>query len=413
MSIKPGGNDDTYQLLVTNEDNKKVITKYDPCGSLILFLSGMFVVFLPVWIIVNAIIGTIQYQACAVSLSFEITCVDSYWPAIFQLGMFPLHGYFLYSLYKTLKTSGIVVYEPKQEHSKCGWFYKLLDIKDKAQHLIDCRECAHKKYDDPLKQTIEFVYRSLVVLALFDVIASLPLAIFNLLSGDNLLQVIAYSVLVLNVYKVLVALYGYYCCCCNPCRGYCCSCCQCFFDECFCGSCCLRHFPEHHRKLVFALDIMVKNALFASYASSIVKILALADLSFIGSPSQVNQYHIILKSANYLLGYYGLIGVLKLFWKYYYILCAYWVRNDINQIENKYMHSIISDWLMGAYVFFIKIDDADQFARVNDEEPTAKQIHHPCTCYSCCIYCNMIGFGAAIIFFMIIVTDSIFSVDLL
>ena len=233
----------------------------------------------------------------------------------------------------------------------------------------------------------------------------------------------------MNQLSLLYAIYSPFC---NPCRGFCCNCkngccgidcgcndcrCRCKKYEkccCYCCSCgcCLSHIPQHHVPMVRALGFIVSLTTLVSWISNLRRILAFshtrtifddldgAVMFMIGmdtnTPDSTNpptKWELFLLGFNYISGYIGGIGVLKTFWNYSYILLSYWVRNDINQLENQKIHKIVINWLKSAFIFHISVNETDTFAKINDDTPISKRIRHPCTCHSCTSLCGLLSIG--------------------
>ena len=215
-------------LSINAQPKKKIITKYNAYGFILLSLALIFVVFLPVYIIVLAIIDGIIFKECGdvtykyywynndvfkILIPIKPECEDTVLPFIFELLIFPINGYYIYVLIKTLSKKGIeliainifadileyylnigfVVSEGDKKDRKCQCFYALWELKNKIQRLIDCRCCAFKERPniEPIEETIEFMYRSIGIIIFLNWMATIPTIVFNFATGNPVLRSIA------------------------------------------------------------------------------------------------------------------------------------------------------------------------------------------------------------------------------
>mmetsp|Transcript_69141 Transcript_69141/g.84773 ORF Transcript_69141/g.84773 Transcript_69141/m.84773 type:complete len:422 (+) Transcript_69141:21-1286(+) len=417
MEVVPVTDDDEEITLQVNiKPQGIVITKYDTFGFLVLLFSVFFFIFLPIYIIVLVIQHGIWYV---------ILDEDTLWPFVFQLTLIPINGYFIFGSLRALWKKGFVVFEPDPKETTCLCLFDFIKLKEKIQETCDCRDRIYHKIPDmdPIEQTIELIYRSISLIAFLNLITTIPTIVVNFFADDDNLRLMARRMLFFGVFNQLMILYGIYSPCCNPFRGFCCYCkngccginCGCNNCECPCRRCekcccyyvscrcCLTHFPKHHRRIVEALAFLVIMIVLVSFGTNMVRLTKFRIYTFDDNAKTTQtQWTFFLLSFNYVFGYIGAITILKRVWDFFYILGSYWVRNDINEIENQKIHKIVSNWFRGGYIFYISLKKSDEFAKINNDTPIAKRINHPCTCYSCWnVYWLIIFYAMQFIWFVL------------
>ena len=205
--------------------------------------------------------------------------------------------------------------------------------------------------------------------------------------------------------NILQVLYANYCCCCNPCRGRCCCqddcCCDCCCICLSCKCCCDGHFPPHHLPYVEAVAQVMNYSMYLKLASAASQITAVA---FIASTT---EWHLWLTCFNFVSGVLSVFGVLKVYWRYYYLLCFYWSRMAVNKYESYKIHDLLNQLLKGAYVFKIEVKQEDEFVRVSDDESIANKVWIKWDCFSIFWTMQMMGVCSAYVYSLWTYTDDL------
>jgi hypothetical protein len=394
---------------------KTYITKYDNVAIIIFVLTCLFLVSWTLWMFYNfsKLDGDEPLQIMP--------------RVLIQILLIVLIVIQMYMLIKSGRTGGVTLYEPKPaEHEeaieKAG---KLKQIINKVKalkkfyetHRINVRKLVHSEKETPQETAIEFLFSSFIMLAVFKLVAHSPTIIINLCTSEfdtsSDLFAAGMALLLSDLTNILQTLYAKYCCCCNPCRRRCC-----WYDGCCCDCCCRyingqccyeTHFPPHHLPYVNSTQLIMMFSSGLKLAAAIKQILAFGDIyiayqvnehlselreryAAMGYPdlipemdaSPLTGWRIWWTCFNFLLGVWAIIGVLRINWRYYYLLYFYWSRMAVNKHENHKIIETLRGVLKGVYgVCYIQIDEEqDEFARVDGTESIADRVELKWDCFT-------------------------------
>ena len=179
--------------------------------------------------------------------------------------------------------------------------------------------------------------------------------------------------------------------CCNCFKGQMCNgerCTDCDNGCCcryFCKHepCCV-HFPNHHRQYVKWTAMTVAVLVGAELGASIQQIYY--STSYVDVSS---EYELWLLYFNVVSAIKSVLGAMAVYWTFYYQLCFYWSRDNVNEHENVVIMDIISEFFEGGYIFKVSVDEEeDKFIKVDNNASVENVIYHKKDCFTYCLYCN-------------------------
>eukprot|EP01084_Bolivina_argentea_P239838 403027_1 len=416
LTVEKNSNDDIsnigYVTLSDNQQKDQLIhqihnyrAKYGPIGRTVSWISLLFCIAWIAYIISTFISygitsgyctdGKIACHNCDFCIDgecyslidiYDDTCYDgsvSMAPFFGKISLLSLNLYFVHLLLRVI-IHGVEIYneiKAEEEDIKVvnpSFIRKILMVKQYLESKrIDLRKWAYKNVDnDPTSTSIQFLQRSFIFMQLFKLIEDSPNIILNCVSGNPTLLMVGIQVFVTDILNILNTLYWNFGCPCFRCAGCSCKCsCNCHFQ------CCCSHFPKHHVQYVMVTGRMMQFVCFLQFLSGLQQIFAVANVDV------SDEFHLWLLYLNFLSGVKGIIDTMKLYWLYYYQLCFYWSRNDVNNYENHVILDMISGFFVGGYIFQVSVDkETDKFIRVNRNQQVMTKINHEWNWFACYLY---------------------------
>ena len=69
------------------------------------------------------------------------------------------------------------------------------DLFDSKRYLINCRKCALPKRETPQQTAVDFLWNSVIILALLQLLSDAPAMLMNIITGNALLNRVGYAMI--------------------------------------------------------------------------------------------------------------------------------------------------------------------------------------------------------------------------